>query len=115
VQSATKSEVAEARSPRFNQQRAQAIALRGSSRCVIIPPPKRRNSAANPPSESRAMCAMQTHTSRLAEKLLIIYEMDGREAVVQYARKNGIPLAICNKIISDYEVARGLRALAAGR
>jgi hypothetical protein len=60
------------------------------------------------------MGAMQTHTSKLAEKLLIIYEMDGREAVEQYARQNCIPLAVCSKIISDYEVARGLRALATG-
>ena len=50
----------------------------------------------------------------LAQKLLIIYETEGREAVEAYARKNHIPLAVCTKIISDYEVARGLRALAAG-
>jgi len=66
------------------------------------------------PRESRVVGAMQTHTSKLAEKLLVIYEMDGREAVEQYARRNGIPLAVCSKIISDYEVARGLRALATG-
>lgn len=57
---------------------------------------------------------MPNSTSKLAEKLLIIFEMDGRDAVEQYARANGIPLAVCRKIISDYEVARGLRALAAG-
>ncbi len=55
---------------------------------------------------------MAITTSKLAEKLLIIYEMDGRDAVEQYARANGIPLAVCSKIISDFEVARGLRALA---
>lgn len=58
---------------------------------------------------------MPSATSKLAEKLLIIYEMEGREAVETYARKNGIPLAVCSKIISDYEVARGLQALTAGR
>ena len=54
---------------------------------------------------------MPSTTSKLAEKLLIIYEMEGREAVATYARKNGIPVAVCSKIISDYEVARGLQAL----
>jgi hypothetical protein len=58
---------------------------------------------------------MPNTTSKLAEKLLIIFEMDGREAVQAYARENGIPLAVCSKIISDYEVARGLRTLANGR
>ena len=53
-------------------------------------------------------------TSKLAEKLLIIYEMEGREAVETYARENHIPLAVSSKIISDYEVARGLRNLAKG-
>jgi len=57
---------------------------------------------------------MPSTTPKLAEKLLIIYEMEGRDAVAVYARKNGIPLAVCSKIISDYEVARGLRALGAG-
>jgi hypothetical protein len=58
---------------------------------------------------------MHTPTSKLAEKLQIIFEMDGRAAVEQYARQNGIPLAVCSKIISDIEVAKSLRALAAGR
>ena len=57
---------------------------------------------------------MPNTTSKLAEKLLIIYEMEGRQAVDAYARQNGIPLAISSKIISDYEVARGLRNLAKG-
>lgn len=57
---------------------------------------------------------MTSTTPMLAQKLLIIYEMEGREAVEAYARQNGIPLAVCSKIISDYEVARGLRVLAAG-
>jgi hypothetical protein len=58
---------------------------------------------------------MQMPTSKLAEKLQIIYEMDGRTAVEEYARQNGIPLAVCSKIISDFEVAKSLRALAAGQ
>lgn len=57
---------------------------------------------------------MPNTTSKLTEKLLIIYEMDGREAVEKYARANGIPLAVCHKIISDHRVARGLSALSAG-
>lgn len=58
---------------------------------------------------------MHTPTSKLAEKLQIIYEMDGRAGVEQYARQNRIPLAVCSKIISDFEVAKSLRALAAGQ
>jgi hypothetical protein len=85
------------------------------SHSAITPPLKRLDSAANPPRESLLIGAMPDTTSKLAAKLLIIYEMDGRDAVEQYARRNGIPLAVCRKIISDYEVARGLRALAAGR
>lgn len=84
--------------------------------------PSRNNSAAEAANSCRGFAAriachriMAITTSKLAEKLLIIYEMDGRDAVEQYARANGIPLAVCSKIISDYEVARGLRALAAGR
>jgi len=57
---------------------------------------------------------MPDYQSKLIEKLLLIYEMDGHGAVEQYARQNGIPLAVCRKIIADYAVARGLRALAAG-
>ncbi len=57
---------------------------------------------------------MPDHSSKLAEKLLIIYEMDGREAVEQYARANGIPLAVCHKIVADYEIKLGLRNLAKG-
>jgi hypothetical protein len=85
------------------------------SHTAITPPLKRRDSAANLPRESRLIDAMQDRTSKLAEKLLIIYEMDGRDAVEQYARRNGIPLAVSLKIISEYEIARGMRALAAGR
>jgi hypothetical protein len=57
---------------------------------------------------------MRGTQSKLTEKLLVIYEMEGHEAVTAYARQNGIPLAVCRKIIADYTVARGLRALAAG-
>jgi len=57
---------------------------------------------------------MPSTTSILAQKLLIIYEMEGIEAVEAYARENGIPLVVCRKIIADYTVARGLSALATG-
>ncbi len=57
---------------------------------------------------------MHMLTSKLAEKLLIIFEMEGTEAVEAYAQKNGIPLTVCWKIISDHKVARGLRALRTG-
>jgi len=53
--------------------------------------------------------------SKLAEILVIIFEMDGHEGVEQYARENGIPLAVCRKIIADYTVSRGLRELASLR
>lgn len=58
---------------------------------------------------------MPDYQSKLIQKLLVIYEMEGSDAVAAYARQNGIPLAVCRKIIADYAVARGLRALAAGR
>ena len=86
----------------------------GYARSVTRQSSKGRNVAANSPRESRVVRLMPNSTSKLAEKLLIIFEMDGRDAVEQYARANGIPLAVCRKIISDYEVARGLRTLAAG-
>ncbi len=58
---------------------------------------------------------MRDYTSKLVDQLVIIYEMDGHAAVEQYARGNGIPLAVCRRIIANYTVNRGLRALAAGR
>ncbi len=57
---------------------------------------------------------MHMPTSKLAEKLQIIYEMDGRVAVEQYARQNGIPLVVCSKIVADYEIKRALRDLTKG-
>ncbi len=58
---------------------------------------------------------MHDYTSKLVDQLVIIYEMDGHAGVEQYARENGIPLAVCRRIIANYAVSRGLRALAAGR
>lgn len=58
---------------------------------------------------------MHDYTSKLVDQLVIIYEMDGHAGVEQYARENGIPLAVCRRIIANYTVSRGLRALAAGR
>ena len=58
---------------------------------------------------------MRDYTSKLVDQLVIIYEMDGHAGVEQYARENGIPLAVCRRIIANYAVSRGLRALAAGR
>ena len=58
---------------------------------------------------------MRDYTSKLVDQLVIIYEMDGHAAVEQYARENGIPLAVCRRIVANYTVSRGLRALAAGR
>lgn len=58
---------------------------------------------------------MRDYTSKLVDQLVIIYEMDGHAGVEQYARENGIPVAICRRIIANYAVSRGLRALAAGR
>jgi hypothetical protein len=57
---------------------------------------------------------MRGTQSKLTEKLLVIYEMEGDEAVTAYARQNGIPLAGCRKRLADSTVARGLRVLAAG-
>jgi hypothetical protein len=58
---------------------------------------------------------MRDYTSKLVDQLVIIYEMDGHAGVEQYARENGIPLAVCRRIIANYTVSRGLKALAAGR
>lgn len=58
---------------------------------------------------------MQDSTSKLRDALIIIYEMEGHAGVERYARENGIPLAVCRKIIADYAVGRGLKALAGGR
>jgi hypothetical protein len=58
---------------------------------------------------------MRDYTSKLVDQLVILYEMDGHAGVEQYARENGIPLAVCRRIIANYTVSRGLRALAAGR
>ena len=58
---------------------------------------------------------MRDYTSKLVDQLVIMYEMDGHAGVEQYARENGIPLAVCRRIIANYAVSRGLRALAAGR
>lgn len=58
---------------------------------------------------------MRDYTSKLVDHLVIIYEMDGHAGVEQYARENGIPLAVCRRIIANYTVSRGLKALAAGR
>jgi len=58
---------------------------------------------------------MRDYTSKLTSQLVIIYEMDGHAGVEQYARENGIPLAVCRRIIAKYAVSRGLRALTAGR
>ena len=58
---------------------------------------------------------MRDYTSKLVDQLVIIFELDGHGGVEQYARENGIPLAVCRRIIANYAVSRGLRALAAGR
>jgi hypothetical protein len=58
---------------------------------------------------------MRDYTSKLVDQLVIIYEMDGHAGVEQYAREHGIPLAVCRRIIANYAVSRGLRALADGR
>ena len=58
---------------------------------------------------------MPDYTSKLVDQLVIIYEMDGHAGVERYARENGIPLAVCRRIIANYAVSRGLRSLAAGR
>lgn len=58
---------------------------------------------------------MRDYTSKLVDQLVIIYEMDGHAGVEQYARENGIPLAVCRRIIANYTVSGGLKALAAGR
>ena len=58
---------------------------------------------------------MRDYTSKLVDQLVIIYEMDGHAGVEQYARENGIPLAVCRRIIANYAVSRGLSELAAGR
>jgi hypothetical protein len=51
----------------------------------------------------------------LADMLVIIYEMEGHAGIERYARENGIPLAVCRRIIAEYTVSRGLSALASPR
>lgn len=71
--------------------------------------------AMNSPTESYYGRRMTVPSSKLAETLVIIFEMDGHEGVERYARDSGIPLAVCRKIIADYTVSRGLRELASLR
>ena len=59
--------------------------------------------------------AMRSHTAKLADQLVIVYEMDGHAGVERYAREHGIPLGVCRRIVANYAVSQGLRALAAGR
>ncbi len=48
---------------------------------------------------------MPDYTSKLIEKLVIIYEMDGMNAVETYASENGIPISVCRNLIEEYEAA----------
>jgi hypothetical protein len=45
---------------------------------------------------------MPDFTSKLREILIIIYEMEGRAGVENYAEANGIPVAVCRKLIDAY-------------
>ena len=49
---------------------------------------------------------MLNYTSKLIEKLVIIYEMDGIDAVEEYAREHGIPVYVCQKMLEEYEAAK---------
>lgn len=48
---------------------------------------------------------MPDYTSKLIEKLVIIYEMDGMDAVEAYATEHGIPISVCRSLIEEYEAA----------
>lgn len=48
---------------------------------------------------------MPDYTSKLIEKLVIIYEMDGMNAVEAYAAEHGIPISVCRSLIEEYEAA----------
>jgi hypothetical protein len=58
---------------------------------------------------------MQDAVAKLRDMLVIIFEMEWHGAVERYARDNGIPLAVCRKIIADYAVSKGLQSLSSGR
>lgn len=48
---------------------------------------------------------MPDFTTKLREKLAIIYEMEGMAGVENYAKANHIPLDICRKLLSVYNTA----------
>ena len=50
---------------------------------------------------------MQNYTSKLREIIVIIYEMDGLDAVEAYAKEHGIPVYVCRRLIVQNEAAQG--------
>lgn len=46
---------------------------------------------------------MPDYTSKLIEKLVIIYEMEGMDAVEEYAKQHGIPVYVCRRLIEEAE------------
>ena len=50
---------------------------------------------------------MQDYTSKLREMIVIIYEMDGLDAVEAYAKEHGIPVYVCRRLIVQSEAANG--------
>ena len=49
---------------------------------------------------------MQNYTSKLRDIIVIIYEMDGLNAVEAYAKEHGIPVYVCRRLIVQYEAAK---------
>lgn len=48
---------------------------------------------------------MPDFTSKLREKLAIIYEMEGMAGVERYAKANHIPVDVCRKLLHAYEAS----------
>ena len=52
---------------------------------------------------------MPEQHSKLISKIVLLFEMQGMQAVEQYAKANDIPLAVCRKIVDDYLLERSIQ------
>ena len=52
---------------------------------------------------------MPEQHSKLISRVVLIFEMHGMQAVEQFAKATGTPLAVCRKIVDDYLLERSIR------
>lgn len=45
---------------------------------------------------------MPDHVPKLLLQVVLLYELDGWEGVEKYAKKHGIPVNICRKLLDEY-------------